>query len=180
MIYPANSRYSKHCAGNIPSHLLRNEGKVMKRWIVIVSGVFIVAVLVCVGTACQPKGLGTDNIGLDSDKGRVMGIVTDKEELLPEGTTPQTYEGALILVNEAVESGTYKLSADAPERINYVAGKEVAKVRSGKDGYWQIELEPGMYFIRAFYGDRSYSGNILIEVREGGEEHIVIELIHGV
>ncbi len=155
----------------------------MKRWIVLVLGVVLVAVLAYVGAACQPKDLDTDDIdriGLDSDKGRVMGIVTDKEELLPEGTTPQTYEGALILVNEAVESGTYKVSADAPERTNYVAGKEVAKVRSGKDGYWQIELEPGMYFIRAFYGDRSYSGSILIEVREGGEEHIVIELIHGV
>ena len=150
----------------------------MKRWIVIVSGVILVAVLACVGAACQPEGLDTDDIGLN--KGKVMGIVTDKEELLPEGTTPQTYKGASILVNEAVESGTYKLSADTPERINYIAGEEVVRVKSGKDGYWQIELEPGMYFIRAFYGDRSYSENILIEVREGGEEHIVIELIHGV
>lgn len=155
----------------------------MKKWIVLVLGVVLVVILAYIGAACQPKELSPDNIdriGLDSDKGRVMGIVTDKEELLPEGTTPQAYEGATILVNEAVEAGTYKVSADAPERINYIAGKEVAKVRSGKDGYWQIDLEPGKYFIRAFYGQRSYSEDIFIEVREGGEEHIVIELIHGV
>jgi len=158
----------------------------MKRWVAIVSSVILVGVLAYVGVvlwSARPKDPGPDDLdrlGLDPGKGRIIGIVTDNEEYLPEGTAPQTYEGALILVNEAVESGTYKLSADAPERTNYVAGKEVARARSGKDGYWQIELEPGMYFIRAFYGDRSYSGDILIEVREGGEEHIAIELIHGV
>jgi len=158
----------------------------MKRWIVVASAVVLIAVLVCGGVACSwlsPRDLGEDDLdraALDPGKGRIMGVVTDNEMCLPEGATPQVYEGALILVNEAVESGTYKVSADAPERINYVADKEVAKVRSGKDGYWQIELEPGMYFIRAFYGDRSYSGDILIEVKEGGVEHLTLELIHGI
>jgi hypothetical protein len=119
----------------------------MKRWVVRVSAIILVAVLACVGlvSCCQwPRDLGTDDLdrlGLDPGKGRVIGIVTDNEEYLPEGTTPQTYEGALILVNEGVAAGTYKLGEGQPERINYVLGEKVAEVKSGKDGYWQVDLE---------------------------------------
>lgn len=72
----------------------------MKRWLVRVLAIILVAVLACVGlvSCCQwPKDLGTeglDRLGLDPGKGRVIGIVTDKEEFLPQGTTPQTYEEA--------------------------------------------------------------------------------------
>lgn len=155
----------------------------MKRLIVTVLAIFLGTVVAGVSTACQPKDLGTDDldrVGLELGKGRVIGIVTDNEEFLAEGETPQTYEGALILVNEAIATGTYKVSEDEPEHTLYVVGKQVAEMESGEDGHWQVDLEAGMYFVRAFYGERSYSGDILVEIREGGVEHLVLELIHGV
>ena len=96
----------------------------------------LVSVLACISTACQSNALTQDDAGkivLDSDIVRITGIVTDKEELLPDGTVPQTYEGALIMVREAIEAGTYKVSEDASEQTNYVTGKEIAKASSGKD-----------------------------------------------
>lgn len=161
-------------------------GKIMKRWVAIVSSVILVGVLVYVGVAlwsARPKDLGPDDLdrlGLEPGKGRVIGIVTDNEEYLPEGTTPQTYEGALILVNEGVEAGTYKLGEGQPEYINYNVGEMVTEVKSGEDGYWQVDLEPGNYFIRAFYGVSSYSGDILVEVEEGNVTNLNLELIHGI
>jgi len=161
-------------------------GEIMKRWVVIVSSIVLVGVLAYVGIvlwSARSKDLGPDDLdrlGLDPGKGRISGIVTDNEEYLPEGTTPQTYEGALILVNEAVAAGTYKLGEGQPERINYVLGEMVTEVKSGEDGYWQVDLEPGKYFIRAFYGVSSYSGDILVEVEGGNVVHLSLELIHGV
>ena len=158
----------------------------MKRWIVVASAVVLIAVLVCGGVACSwlsPRDLGEDDLdraALDPGKGRIIGVVTDNEEFLPEGATPQTYEGASIRVHRAVESGTYKLWGGGPEGILYDVGEMVAEVKSREDGHWQVDLEPGAYFIRAFYGDRSYSGDILIEVKEGEVEHLTLELIHGI
>ncbi len=158
----------------------------MKRWVVIGSVITLVTVLVCGGVACwwlSPGDLGTDDLdrlGLEPGKGRVIGVVTDKKEFLPPGATLQTYEGASISVCEAVQAGTYKLSEEEPERINYDVGEMVAEVKSGEDGYWQVDLDPGRYFIRAFYGERSYTGDIFIEVKEGEVEHLSLELIHGV
>lgn len=158
----------------------------MKRWAAIVSAVILLAVLAWIGVACSwlsPGDLGPDDLdGLDLElgKGRVIGIVTDKEELLPEGAAPQTYKGALILVHRAVEAGTYKLSDEQPERISYEVGEIVAEVKSGKDGHWQVDLGPGKYFIRAFYGEDSYSEDMLIEVTEGAVKYVALELIHGI
>jgi len=158
----------------------------MKRWMVRVSAIILVAVLACVGlvSCCLwPRDLGTDDLdrlGLDPGKGRVIGIVVDKDEFLPEGATPQTYEGASIVINKAVEAGTYKLSEEEPECINYEVGEMVTEVKSGEDGCWQVNLDPGKYFIRAFYGESSCSGDILVEVEEGNVIHLSLELIHGV
>ena len=82
-------------------------GKIMKRWVVIVSSVILVGVLAYVGVvlwSARPKDLGPDDLdrlGLDPGKGRIIGIVTDNEEYLPQGTTPQTYEGASVVANTA-------------------------------------------------------------------------------
>lgn len=175
-----------HAVRNISTCILRTGGKIMKRWVVMLSSVILVGVLAYVGIvlwSARPKDLGTDDLhrlGLDPGKGRVIGIVTDKEEFLPQGTTPQTYEGASIRIHKAVQAGTYKLSEEEPERILYEVGEIVAEVKSGKDGHWQVDLEPGKYFIRAFYGERSYSGDMFIEVQEGGVQHLSLELMHGV
>jgi len=79
-----------------------------------------------------------------------------------------------------VEAGTYKLGEGQPEYINYNVGEMVTEVKSGEDGYWQVDLEPGNYFIRAFYGVSSYSGNMLVEVEEGNVTNLNLELIHGI
>ncbi len=156
----------------------------MKRRVVIVSAAILVAALACAGVACQePRNPGTDDLDrldLAPGKGRVIGIVTDSEEFLSKGETPQTYDGALILVSQAVEAGTCKLSKEEPEQTLYDVGEEVGEQESGEDGYWQVDLEPGKYFIRALYGGQSYSQDMFIEVQEGSIQHVSLELIHGV
>jgi len=128
--------------------------------------------------SCGPGGQnGTE---LPQGKGRVTGVVRDNEEHLAPGSSPQTYEGALIQVYEAVEAGRYRLAEGEPEQIAYDSGELVAEVKSGRDGYWQVDLAPGKYFIQAFYGDASYSEDILIEVRSGESRTLDLLLIHGV
>ena len=146
----------------------------------------LVTLLVVAGASCrEPGAAGTgaqepDDLVPLPDKGVVEGVVMDREESLPEGATSQTYQGASILVYEAVESGTYRVAAGQPERTSYEPGEKVAELTSAEDGYWRIDLEPGTYFVRAFYGPSSYSEEILVEVERGSATHVDLELIHGV
>ncbi len=148
--------------------------------------VLLVAVLAFAGASCSEPGAAgagaqePGDSGQEPDRGVVEGVVMDKEELLSEEVAPQTYEGALVLVHQAVESGTYKLAADEPERTSYESGEEVTELTSGEDGYWQIDLEPGTYFVRAFYGDESYSADVFVEVAPDSVIHVTLELVHGV
>jgi len=136
----------------------------------------LLTVLALAGTSCREP----EDSGPEPDRGVVEGVVTDNEEFLAEEATPQTYEGASILVLQAVESGTYKVAAGQPERTSYEPGEEVAELTSGAGGYWQIDLEPGTYFVRAFYGDESYSADVFVEVERDSVTHVTLELVHGV
>jgi len=146
----------------------------------------LLTVLAFAGTSCSEPGVADTaaqepgDSGQQPDKGVVEGVVVDKDEFLSGEATPQTYEGASILVHQAVESGTYKVAAGQPERISYEPGENVAELTSGEDGYWQIDLEPGTYFVRAFYGDESYSADIFLEVAPDSVTHVTLELLHGV
>lgn len=145
----------------------------------------LLTVLAFAGTSCREPGTGgtaqePGDSGPEPDRGVVEGVVTDNEEFLAEESTPQTYEGASILVLQAVESGTYKVAAGQPERTSYEPGEEVAELTSGAGGYWQIDLEPGTYFVRAFYGDESYSADVFVEVERDSVTHVTLELVHGV
>ncbi len=155
----------------------------MKKWSVRVSAIILLAVSICAGlVSCGPgpRDVSADELGLEPGTGRVTGIVVDKGDFLPEGGTPQTYEGALIVVYKAVEAGTYKMSGEGPAYISYEAGEMVAEVESEEYGYWQVDLNPGKYFIRAFYGESSYSENILVDLEEADVLHLRLELLHGV
>jgi hypothetical protein len=90
------------------------------------------------------------------------------------------YGGTLIQIHQAVESGTYKLAAGFPERKLYDTGEKVAEMKTGSDGQFQVELPIGAYFIRAFYGQSSHSGDLFIELKKGETKRIGIGLIHGV
>jgi len=147
----------------------------------------LVTFLAFAGTSCgEPPGTpgagaqGPGDSGPEPDRGVVEGVVMDKEEFLSEDATGQTYEGASVLVHQAVESGTYRVAADEPERVSYEPGEKVAELTSGVDGCWQIDLEPGTYFVRAFYGDRSYSADVFVEVARDSVTHVNLELVHGV
>jgi len=151
----------------------------MNRWIIPVPLFLLLFTLSSMlSVSCGPDGQnGTEP---PQGKGRITGVVRDDEEHLAPGSSPQTYEGALIQVYEAVEAGTYRSSEGAPEQIAYESGELAAEVKSGKGGRWEVELEPGKYFIRAFYGDASYSDAILVEVEQGKIKGLDLELIHGV
>jgi len=151
----------------------------MNRWIIPVPLFLLLFTLSSMlSVSCGPGGQnGTEP---PQGKGRVTGVVRDNEEHLAPGSSPQTYEGALIQIYEAVEAGRYRLAEGEPEQIDYETGGLVAEVKSGKGGRWEVELEPGKYFIRAFYGDASYSDEILVEVKAGDAKKLDLELIHGV
>ena len=158
----------------------------MKKWLVRVLTIILLAVSICAGlVACGPcsRNPSSDELGglgLKPGTGRVTGIVVDKGDFLPEGATPQTYEGASIVIYRAVEAGTYKLSGEEPAHISYEVGEMVAEIESKEYGSWQVDLDPGKYFIRAFYGDSSYSESMLVEVDADHVLQLRLELIHGV
>ena len=148
----------------------------MRNWVNVASVLILVAVMSCfVAVSCK----GSDSES-DAGKGRITGVITDAKEHLTEGTSPQTYEGSLIQVYEAVEAGRYRLAEGEPEQIDYETGELVTEVESGEGGRWEVSLEPGKYFIRAFYGDTSYSDEILTEVEPGEIKKLDLELVHGV
>ncbi len=146
----------------------------------------LVAISICVALLFyypSPRSPSLDELGrldLEPGMGRAAGIVVDHGGFLPEGATPDTYVGASIVINRAVEAGTYKISGEEPEHINYNVGELVAEVESGEHGYWQADLDPGKYFVRAFYGDYSYSEELLIDIEEDAILNLRLELLHGV
>jgi len=112
--------------------------------------------------------------------GRLIGVVGDDQDSLPEGESPQSYASAKISVLQAIEAGTYRVSADTPVQVSYQEGAVVVEVSTDANGAYVIDLEPGVYFVQAFYGDRSYSEDLLVEIDEGETTELVLELIHGV
>jgi len=151
----------------------------MNKWIISASLFILVLTLgSMLSVSCGPDGQnGTEP---PQGKGRITGVVRDNEEHLAPGLSPQTYAGALVQVYEAVEAGRYRLAEGEPEQIDYEPGGLVAEVKSGEGGQWEVTLEPGKYFIRAFYGDASYSDEILVEVESGEIKKLDLELLHGV
>jgi len=131
----------------------------------------------------RPRVPGADDAGrlnLQPGMGRVAGIVVDAGDVLPEEATPQTYVGAAIVIRRAIEAGTYRVGEEEPEHTNYEAGDIVAEAESGEGGYWQVDLDPGRYFVRAFYGESSYSEELLIAIEEAVILNLRLELLHGV
>ena len=154
----------------------------MTKWLVI----SLMAASICVALVfyySQPRDPIADEsgrLGLEPGMGRAAGVVVDKVDNLPEGATPQIYEGASIIISKAVVAGTYKISGDEPVSVNYEAGELVAEIESDEYGYWEMDLDPGKYFVRAFYGESSYSENTLVDVEEAVILHLRLELLHGV
>ena len=112
--------------------------------------------------------------------GSLTGIVADDEELPDEGESPQTYEGASVRVVQAIEAGTYRLSADSPVRVSYNPGDVVVEMTTDKQGSFFVALEAGAYFVQAFHGDRSYSGKQFVEIVEGETTEVLLGLTHGI
>jgi len=138
-------------------------------------------------SACQNPDTGTGKPGLTttesySGTGKIMGIVTDKEEFLPRGTAPQNYSGATIRVYKAVATGGYSQQCgNCPKIPGYDQGDIAAEVISGDGGKWQVELDAGAYYIQAFYGGRSYSEHLgLIELKQGEIKKVDLYLMHGI
>ena len=158
----------------------------MTKWSVGVLAISLVAVSILVALISfdpRPRNPSADEfsrLGLEPGMGRAAGIVVDKDEFLPEGATPHTYAGASVVISRAVEAGTYKISGEEPPSISYEAGELVAEVESEEHGYWQVDLNPGKYFVQAFYGESSYSENMLVNVEESAVLHLRLELLHGV
>jgi hypothetical protein len=158
----------------------------MNKWLVGAIGIGLLAVLICVALVIQhprPRDPRTDEssrLDLEPGMGRAVGIVVDAGSFLLEGATPQTYVGASIVIHRAVEAGTYTVGEGEPERTNYEAGDIVAEAESGEGGYWQADLDPGRYFVRAFYGESSYSEELLIDVEKDAILSLRLELLHGV
>ena len=139
----------------------------------------VLALILCglVAGCDRGESSGQDKV---SATGVLAGTVVDSPDSLPVDATPQTYPGAVVTVCEAVEAGTYRVSADAPVMVSYESGEDVAEVALCANGVFEIELEPGTYFVRAFYGEQSYSEDMLVEISEGDVTDVTLELIHGV
>jgi len=129
-----------------------------------------------VGGACQPVPPGSATPG----KGMLTGQVIDNPATARPGTPVNTHPGISITVQKAVPSGSYKLSADSPERVAYQAGDKVAEVVSGADGRFSIELPAGTYFVRGFGGEKVYSDQVFVEIKAGSTTEIKLPLNFGV
>jgi len=159
----------------------------MRKWRVIIWSMIAVAIIVCSGviSGCQKPDTGTGKTGstpgVDVGTGKIAGVVTDSEISLPKGAAAQKYQGASITICKAVATGGYsQLCGSCPKIPTYDVGEIVVEVISGKDGYWEVELPSGKYFIRAFLGERVYSGDIFVKVKKGETVKLDIKLISGV
>jgi hypothetical protein len=158
----------------------------MSKWLAGVLTISLLAVSICVAFVFQyprprdPRADESSRLDLQSGMGRAAGIVVDAGSFLPDGAAPQTYAGASVVIRRAVEAGTYTVGGEEPECTNYESGDIVAEAGSGEGGYWQMDLDPGMYFVRAFYGESSYSEELLIGIEEDDVLNLRLELHHGV
>jgi len=156
----------------------------MNKWLMGVLAISLLAVSIGVALVLQqprdPSADESSRFDLQPGMGRAAGIVMDAEIFLQQGATPQTYAGASVVIRRALEAGSYTVGQEEPERTNYEAGDIVAEVESGEGGYWQADLDPGMYFVRAFYGQSSYSEDVLIGIEEDAVLNLSLELLHGV
>jgi hypothetical protein len=119
----------------------------------------------------------------------LLGVVVDAEitefgimnffEYEEALTAEIKYSGAKVAIYQAVEAGTTKMGEGFPELINYNKGNKVAELLTDDNGIFLIELPPGVYFVAVFYSVSSYSGDLVIELDENGEQ-IGIGLIHGI
>jgi len=137
-------------------------------------------------TSCQSPDAGTgarDSLtsGSGEGTGKIAGVVIDSEVSLPEGTAAQKYPCVTIKILKAVATGGFSQACESCPKIpSYDAGEIVVEVISGNDGLWEVELPAGKFFIRAFLGEKIYSGDILVEVIKGKTVKLDIKLIHGV
>jgi len=137
-------------------------------------------------SGCQNPDSGAGKPGLSTPggaagTGKIAGVVTDSEVSLPAGVAAQRYQGASIKILKAVATGGYsQLCGSCPKIPSYDKGEVVVETISGKDGQWEVELPAGKYFIRAFLGERTYSGDIFVEVMKGQTIKLDIKLISGV
>ena len=158
----------------------------MSKWLVCALAMSLLAVSICVALVVEsprpgdPSADESSRLDLQPGMGRAAGIVVDAGDFLPKGATPQTYVGASVVVRKAVEAGTYTVGEERPERTSYEAGDLVAEAESGEGGYWQADLDPGRYFVRAFYGEASYSEELLIDIDAATILDLRLELLHGV
>lgn len=183
-----HSSIDKLLAGVYTKYKTPKGGVKVRKWRVTIWS--IVAVLVLVITAsipgCQNPDTGAGKPGsstpvVDVGTGKIAGVVTDSEVSLPEGAAAQTYQGASITILKAVATGGYsQLCGDCPKIPSYDVGEIAVELKSGKDGRWEVELPAGKYFIRAFLGERTYSGDIFVEVIKGETVKLDIKLISGV
>jgi hypothetical protein len=143
---------------------------------------FLLAVLLSAsfaGVACQPVP-PTVITPSGSLQGTLSGVVTDDPVTKAPGKATQNYPGISVQVLKAVASGTYRTSADAPVRTNYVAGDKIAETVSGPDGRFSISLAPGPYLVRGSGGEKVYASAVLAEIKSGSTTEIVLHLNFGV
>ena len=125
-------------------------------------------------------GDGPSGLNHADTTGVLAGTVVDSPVSLPDDATLRSYPGAVVTVSEAIEAGTYKVSAESPVMVSYEHGEDVVELIAGAEGAWEVELSPGTYFVRAFFGEQSYSEDVMVEVVEGDVTDVTLELIHGV
>lgn len=157
----------------------------------IIAGTLLFALTAC---SYPPKNndsssVNTNFVQFDEDLPKVtlQGVVVDADmdlginflEYEKALTEEIKYAGAKVTIHQAIESGMTKMGEGFPEVINYNKGNKVAELLTDNNGSFQIELPLGVYFIAVFYGQSSYSGDIIIELDEKGEP-VGIGLIHGI
>lgn len=170
----------------------------MKRAKKIRAPLVIMVILLFALTACSYKPNDADSSNDEKDtiifsedlpRALLKGVVVDAEitefgimsffEYEKALTAEVKYASAKVTIYQAIEAGTTKVGEGYPEVINYNKGNKVAELLTDSDGFFQVELPPGVYFIAVFYGQSSYSENIILEL---GEEQVQIGigLIHGI
>jgi hypothetical protein len=144
------------------------------------NGIFLLLILVLTlafpAVACQPTPPAADS----GAYGSLAGSVTDNPFTRPPGMVAKTYPGISIEVLQAVASGTFKTSADAPVQTSYRTGEKIALAVSGPDGRFSFSLPPGNYAVRGFGGEKVYASTVFTEVKAGATTEIVLHLNFGV
>lgn len=181
-------RDPKNIIGKGVIFMKKNKGLMV---CIIIAGILLFALTAC---SYPPKNndsstVNTNFVQFDPDlpKATLQGVVVDADMDLginffeyEEALTAEIkYSGAKVTIHQAVEAGTTKMGEGFPELINYNKGNKVAELLTDDNGFFLIELPLGVYFVAVFCGVSSYSGDIIIELDENGEQ-IGIGLIHGI